>query len=443
MTHLRLSEDVMRALGYRGVDMVVEHLSRLGDGPVSGREGWPAHEGVPWEPAADPMAVLEETYRLLTSGNAHPDHPRFLAFVPSPGNFVGVLASMLATGFAVPGGWRLTGAGAADVELAAVRWVVELLGLPEGAGGLFVPGGSLANLTALTVARDQVGAGVAYFSDQAHFSIPRALHVLGVGAEQLPSDRAQRLDVEVLASAVRRDRCAGRRPFAVVANAGTTSTGAVDPLPELAEFCRAEGLWLHVDGAFGAAAALTETGREALDGLGLADSWTVDPHKWLFQPAELGCVLLRRPQELRETFGVRLPGYLGENMGGDGDFMQYGIQLTREFRALRLWLSLKVFGAEAFRDAVAQGMRNAEELGRFIDAEPGVELVTAPSLAVLTFRRPGADADRVCRELREEGDALVMPTTVDGERVFRLCTINPRADLGELKSVVRRLRELS
>ncbi|MET8976908.1 pyridoxal-dependent decarboxylase [Streptomyces sp. NPDC004539] len=450
MTHLQIPEDVMRALGYRCVDLLVQHLSGTAEGPVpTAPERRSPDEALPRGPAPDPGAVLEETCRMLCTGNAHPDHPRFLAFVPSPGNVVGVLASMLATGFAVPGGRRFTGPAAADVELTTVRWLVELLGLPEGTGGLFVPGGSLANLTALTVARDRRGPGVAYFSDQTHLSVPRALHVLGVGAElvrRLPCDGAQRLDVEVLARAVRRDRRAGRRPFVVVANAGTTSTGAVDPLPRLAEFCRAEGLWLHVDGAFGAAAALTEEGRKEQAGLGLADSLTVDPHKWLFQPAELACVLLRRPEELRKSFGVRLPGYLaesGEEPGPQGDFMQYGIQLTREFRALRLWLSLKVFGADAFRDAVAQGMRTARELGRFIDAEPGVELVTPPSLAVLTFRCAGADADLVCRELRAEGDALVMPTTVDGERVFRLCTINPRADVGELEDVVRRLRELS
>ncbi|HEY8981266.1 MAG TPA: pyridoxal-dependent decarboxylase [Streptomyces sp.] len=449
LTALRLPEDVMRALGHRCVDLLVDHLVGLADEPVSAVE-LPSLDGVlPTGAAPDPGAVLEETCRLLRSGNAHPDHPRFLAFVPSPGNFVGVLASVLATGFAVPGGWRLTAPLAADVELTTLRWLVELLGLPEGTGGLFVPGGSMGNLTALTVARDQRGTGAAYFSDQTHFSVGRALHVLGVGADmvrRLPSDRAQRLDVETLASAVRRDRRAGRRPFVVIANAGTPSTGAVDPLPELAEFCRAEGLWLHVDGAFGAAAALTEEGRRELVGFGLADSWTVDPHKWLFQPAESGCVLLRRPEELRASFGVRLPGYLGgggEGAGVQGDFMQYGIQQTREFRALRLWLSLKVFGADAFRAAVAHGMRTARELGRFIEAEPGVELVTPPSLAVLTFRCPGADADRVCGELRAEGDALVMPTTVAGERVFRLCTINPGSDVGELKDVVRRLRELS
>ncbi|WP_246561449.1 pyridoxal phosphate-dependent decarboxylase family protein [Streptomyces roseirectus] len=438
----------MRALGHRGVDLLVEHFARLADDPVSGVKYAPPREWeeVPRAAAPDPLAVLEETCRMLRHGNAHPDHPRFLAFVPSPGNFVSVLAAALATGFAVPGGHRLTGPASADVELTTVRWLVELLGLPPGSGGLFVPGGSMANLTALTVARDRRGPGTAYFSDQTHFSVPRALHVLGVGADRvrrLPSDGAQRLDVDALASAVRRDRRRGLRPFVVVANAGTTSTGAVDPLPRLAEFCRAEGIWLHVDGAFGAAAALTDAGRTLLDGLGLADSWTVDPHKWLFQPAESGCVLLRRPHELRESFGVDLPGYLDNSAAGDGDFLQYGIQLTREFRALRLWLSLKVFGADAFRDAVARGMRNAEEAGRFIDAEPGLELVTAPSLAVLTFRCAGADADRVCRRLATEGYALVMPTTVAGERVLRLCTINPRTSAGELRRIVTRVRELS
>ncbi|EFG04490.1 Decarboxylase, pyridoxal-dependent (plasmid) [Streptomyces clavuligerus] len=472
----------MRTLGYRVVDAIVEHLTGPGGGPVADRAAGDWAERLLTEPlpvaAHDPERLLEEALGLLRRGNAHPDHPRFLAFVPSPGTYAGVLASALATGFAVPTGWRLTGPVSSAVEVTAIRWLARLMGLPEGTGGLLVPGGSTANLTALTVARDEIlgeegiGEGTAYCSDQTHFSVPRALRLLGVGPRRvrcLPTGGSSRLDAVALAARVAADRRAGLRPFAVIANAGTVSTGAIDPLPELAALCRAEGLWLHVDGAFGAAAALTEEGRSLLGGLDLADSLTVDPHKWLFQPAELGCVLLRSPALLRRTFGISLPPFLGPSgehpdaetgtetetgtgtgTGGGVDFLHFGIQQTREFKALRLWLSLKMFGSDAFVQAVGRGLANARELGRFIAAQPGVELVTPPSLAVLTFRCvppdgyevPESCVDLAASDLANDGGAMVMPTTATGRRAFRICTVNPRTSPADLRDVVIRLRDL-
>ncbi|MFJ9342126.1 pyridoxal phosphate-dependent decarboxylase family protein [Streptomyces sp. NPDC101733] len=473
---LSLPEDVMRALGRQVVDMVADHMTGGGspgiEGDAAAEVARLRSERVPTAAAADPAAVLEELRRLLSLGNAHPDHPGFLAFVPSPGTFAGVLGAALATGFAVPTGWRFTGAVSSAIEAATIDWLVDLLGLSPGTSGLFLSGGSTANLTALTAARDaRVGTeargATAYFSDQTHFSVPRALHVLGIGEDRvraLASGDDQRLAVSTVAAALATDRRAGLRPFLVVANAGTTGTAAVDPLPELAELCRSEGLWLHVDGAYGGPAALTVRGRRALAGLDLADSVTVDPHKWLFQPAETGCVLLREPRHLRHAFGVPLPSYLegaddGREApaGDDGgvDFLQWGLQQTREFRALRLWLSLKVFGADAFRAAIDRGLDAATRAARHVEATPGLEMVTGPRLAVLTFKglpAPGeppppphlADqaVDEVCRTLRREGRAVVVGATVTGRRVFRLCTINPRIETDDLREVVRRIGEL-
>ncbi|MFE4055168.1 pyridoxal phosphate-dependent decarboxylase family protein [Streptomyces sp. NPDC059096] len=461
----------MRALGLRALDMLIDHVAAPSDStPVPARTAGGAaallrDQPVPDAAVDDPAALLDELHLLLRDGNAHPDRPGFLAFVPSPGTFTGVLGAALATGFAVPTGWRLTGPVASAIESATVGWLVELLGLSEGTSGLFVPGGSLANLTALTAARDarageEPHRATAYVSDQAHFSVRRALHVLGLGADRvriLPSDRAQRLSLAALAERVGQDRRQGSCPFLVVASAGTTATGAVDPLPELARFCAEEGLWLHVDGAYGAPAALTHRGRRALAGLGLADSVTVDAHKWLFQPAETSCVLLREPAHLRRSFGVELPSYLAADgtapasgAQDDGvDFLQWGVQHTREFRALRLWLSLKTFGADAFRSAIDRGLDTAEEIARHIDASPGLAVVTGPALAVVTFRPlprgPGPAptpqeqdraVDEVCRALMDEGHALVMAVTVAGRRVFRLCTINPRIETAQLRRVV-------
>ncbi|GGV29332.1 L-2,4-diaminobutyrate decarboxylase [Actinomadura cremea] len=462
---LTLPGDVMRDAGRHVIDMICAHLREGAADPVTARLPPETAKELRAQPVplapADPLQVLGELGPLLRSGNTHPDHPRFLGFVPSPGNYMGVLAAALAAGFAVPTGWSFSGPVSTAIEKTTIAWLVELLGLPPETGGLFVSGGSTATLHALTVARDTTAGSrhdraTAYCSDQTHFSVDRALHVLGISRDRvrhLPTGTDGRLDVRQVEELVRADRRAGLQPFAVIANAGTTGTGAVDPLEDLSALCSRNRLWLHVDGAFGAAAAITEEGRCAVPGLPLADSLTLDPHKWLFQPAELGCVLLRRPELLRESFGVSRPSYLsGAGGADDGDLMQYGIQQTREFRALKLWLSLKVFGAQAFRGAVAAGMRLAEDIGKIIAARDDLELTTAPSLGVLTFRpappalalvaRDQADTiiDRAVGEIAERladsGDALVMPTLVADRRVLRLCTINPRADVRELEAVV-------
>ncbi|OLT38325.1 hypothetical protein BJF79_27210 [Actinomadura sp. CNU-125] len=452
----------MRDAGRHVIDMICAHLDEGAAEPVTARlPPQTAKElrdqPVPLSPA-DPLQVLGELGPLLRSGNTHPDHPRFLAFVPSPGNYMGVLAAALAAGFAVPTGWSFSGPVSTAIEKTTIAWLVELLGLPPETGGLFVSGGSTATLHALTVARDttagsQYDRATAYCSDQTHFSVGRALHVLGISRDRvrhLPTGMDGRLDVRQVEERVRADRRAGLTPFAVIANAGTTGTGAVDPLADLSALCSRHRLWFHVDGAFGAAAAITEEGRRAVPGLPLADSLSIDPHKWLFQPAEIGCVLLRRPELLRQSFGVPHPSYLSGADGTDEDLMQYGIQQTREFRALKLWLSLKVFGARAFRDAVAAGMQLAEDVGKHIASRDDLELVTAPSLGVLTFRpiaRALVPRDRLDRitdrvvgaiaeRLAESGDALVMPALVADRRVLRLCTINPRADVRELEAVV-------
>ncbi|WP_424217332.1 pyridoxal phosphate-dependent decarboxylase family protein (plasmid) [Streptomyces sp. BI20] len=462
---LELPAEVTRALGRRTWEIVTGHLHDAPPGSPVAAPDAPATgarlraEPLPEGPAGAPLNVVDEVGRLLREGNAHPDHPDFLAFTPSPGTVTGILGATLATGFAVPGGWRFTAPVSAAIESATVRWLVELLGLSPGTSGLFVSGGSTANLTALTAARDaRVGtearAATAYFSDQTHFSVPRALHVLGIDSTRvriLPGDPRRGICPTDLARRVAEDRWHGLRPFLVVANAGTTATGAVDPLPELAAFCRSEGLWLHVDGAFGAAAALTERGRARLTGLADADSLSLDPHKWLFQPAESGCVLLREPEHLTRAFGVELPSYLeaGADTSGDPhaepDYLQWGVQQTREFRALRLWLSLKVFGARAFRAAVDRGLDAAEAVAAHVDAHPGLELVTGPSSAVVTFRphpdRPDELVDRVCRELRAEGRAMLVGVTVAGRRTFRLCPINPRTEPARLLALVDLIAE--
>jgi glutamate/tyrosine decarboxylase-like PLP-dependent enzyme len=462
---LQLSEEQMRELGYRVVDLLIEHTGSLPERNPSRRATRSAmerlfREDIP-QAGRDPMQVLRQTERDVFGHIMHLDHPRFFAFIPSPSNFVSVMADALVSGFNIFAGTWLEAAAPTEIELVTIDWLRSACGLPDGAGGLFTSGGSIANLTAIATARhvilngDMDGA-VAYCSDQAHSSIARAFRILGFGSVQLqvlPSDEHFRLSPPALCDAVHRDRSAGLRPFCVIATAGTTNTGAVDPLRTLAALCREEGLWLHADGAYGAAAVFCERGRRLLDGIGDADSITLDPHKWLFQPYEIGCILVRNRNHLRETFHV-LPEYLQDIAGPEEEvnFCDYGPQLTRSFRALKLWMSLQVFGAEAFAKAVQRGFDLAELAESIIRGLEGWRVVTSAHMGVVTFQAcpEGYDKGEVnehnqalVEAILDDGYAMLASTRLRGQTVLRMCSINPRTTPDDVRSTIERLNSLS
>lgn len=461
---LCLSRERMREFGYRIIDAIVDHFAGLPQKTPSRRGTRAELEALLREPPPEqgraPEQVLEQLLQTVFTHTMHVDHPRFFAFVPGPSNFVGAMADALAAGFNPFLGSWFSGSGPAQLELVVIDWLRQLTGLPDSAGGLFVSGGSVANLTALAAARrvalsDQLAGAVVYFSDQTHSAVVRALRLLGFPSEslrRLASDEHFRLPLAELRAAIRADRAAGLRPFAVVANAGATNTGAVDPLPALADLTHQEGLWLHVDGAYGAAAVLTERGRRLLAGLEQVDSLALDPHKWLFQPFECGCVLLREAEHLRATFQI-LPEYLQDvhRLQGALNFCDYGIQLTRNFRALKLWMSLKVFGLEAFRQAIEHGFHLAEAAEKRLRRSGRWEIVSPAQMAVVCFRyrRCGeaTDSDAWHRELVErmvtDGYAVLSSTVLRGRTVLRLCTINPRTRVEEVEETIARLERLA
>lgn len=455
----------MRGFGYAVVDALVEQscgLAACGPGVKGRREELEAlFREPPPEQGAEPADVLRQVTEGAFRSMVFVNHPRFFAFVPSPGNFIGAMADALASGYNAFVGTWFAGSGPAEIELVTVDWLRQICGLPESGGGLFVSGGSVANLTALAVARHarigyEIADAAAYFSDQTHSSVERAFSVLGFAPAQmrrLPADENFRLSMAALEAEVARDRALGRRPFCVVANAGTTNTGAVDPLAELAGFCRREGLWLHVDGAYGAAAAVTQEGRALLVGLGEADSVTLDPHKWLFQPFEIGCVLVRDADRLKSAFRI-LPEYLRDvhRFREEVNFCDYGIQLSRGFRALKLWMTLKVFGLDAVRKAIARGIRLAEVAGRRLRERPEWEIVTPAQLAIVSFRYvvPGRTEEeidilngRVVEELLAEGFAVVTSTVLRGRTALRLCTINPRTTEDDITETISRMERIA
>jgi aromatic-L-amino-acid/L-tryptophan decarboxylase len=461
---LELTSEEMRSLGYRIVDQIVEHFEALASKPVmrvSPRVELEAELREPLPERPTPVdALLDQLRRVVWPNIGNVQHPRFFAFIPSPSNFVSVMADALAAGFNPFAGNWLEGSGPAQIELVTIDWLREMCGLPETAGGLFVSGGSMANLTALAAARrvmvdERSDDAVVYFSDQTHNSIEKALRVLGFAREQiraLPSDKNFRLPVESLRRAVSEDRADGKRPFCVIANAGTTNTGAVDPLNQLADLCELENLWLHVDGAYGAAACLSERGRRLLTGIERADSLSLDPHKWLFQPFEIGCVIARDARLLKKTFHT-MAGYLEDTKRAEEEeinYYDYGVQLTRGFRALKLWLSIKTFGATAFREAINRGFEMAEFAESLLRQSDCWRIISPATFGIVTFIFVAEGLSeseiseihrRMVEAMAEDGFAFANSTALRGQTVMRLCTINPRTTEDDVRATIKQLEQ--
>ena len=460
---IKLGADEMREMGYRIIDMLVDYTGAQAQFPVTRALDHATFEEILSEPIPETGStwedVLEQFERQVLTTIDHLDHPRFFAYIPSPSNFVGVMADTLASGYNIFNSLYPLGTGAAIVERATIGWLRELCGMPEEASGLFVSGGSVANLTGLAVARQiqlngDMRDAVVYCSDQAHFVISRGLRILGFAPEQLreiPADEDFRLPLADLERAIAEDRAAGKRPFCVAATAGTTNSGAVDPLNDLADLCEREDLWLHVDGAYGASACLTEHRKMELAGMERAHSLTWDAHKWMFQPVECSALLVRDRHWLSATFKdsahflTDAEAHSKEEIGEEMNFMYQGIQLTRYFRALKFWMSLKVFGLGALRQAIERGFKLAELAESLLRDSDRWEVVTPAQMAIVTFRYQPTDGDealanRVTDELSgamaRNGFAFASTTKLRGKTVMRLCTNNPRTTSSDLRQTI-------
>ncbi|MBL0319724.1 MAG: aminotransferase class I/II-fold pyridoxal phosphate-dependent enzyme [Alphaproteobacteria bacterium] len=459
---LTLPEDDMRRMAEKVFGLIVDHFAGLKDLPVTTpstlehiTEG--LHEPMPTQ-AVPVEQLLAQLKTHVFDQMTHLDHPRYFAFVPGPSNFVSAMADAIASSFNVFSGAFIGPSGVAQIEVTTIEWLRELFRFPQDAGGLFVSGGSMANMTGLAVARHVMLAGnttnaTVYFSDQTHSSVAKGLKILGFQQFQLrkiASDATFRLSVDALRQQIATDRLQGLVPFCVVANAGTTNAGAADPIKELSAFCKAEGLWLHVDGAYGGSAAITERGRKVLEGIELADSLGIDPHKWMFQPYEIGCVLVRNREHLKNTFRFSAEYLkLNEQCAEQINFCDYGVQLTRGFRALKLWLSLKAFGVDAFRAAITKGIENAEIVESLLRNGDCWEIITPAQLGIITFRYRADGLDEsalnelnnhIAQDIIYSGYAMLSPTILGGKHVLRMCTINPRTTHDDLKQTVGMLK---
>jgi len=463
---LEMTPEAMRGFGHGVIESVVRHFETLREKPVVRWLNRDETEALLREPAPESGCDLDQLLRefedKVAANISHVDHPRMFGFIPGSGTFVGAMGDALAAGYNIYAGTWIESAAAHQLELVVVDWFREWLGLPETAGGTLVSGGSVANLTGLVLARearlgDMRRDGGIYASQLVHSAVDRGARILGFRDEQvrkLPLDDAFRLDVSALREAVAGDAAAGRVPFCVVANAGDTTTGTVDPLAAIAELCEEKRLWLHVDAAYGGFAALDPRGRRLLEGIERADSVALDPHKWLWTPFEAGCILARDFGQLYDAFHI-LPDYLVDVAGGprNVNMCDHGITLSRSSRALKIWLAIKHFGVARYRAIISRTMDLARYAQELLEAAPGFEIVTPAMLSVLSFRYvpPGATdeeaIERVNNEIRrriwESGRAMVTSSRVHGRYVLRICVVNHNTRKGDVEAVVRQLAELA
>ncbi|MEM1257276.1 MAG: aminotransferase class V-fold PLP-dependent enzyme [Bacteroidota bacterium] len=459
---LELIHEEMKSLGYATVDAIVaHHLTQNEKLPVArgSREEMDSIflEEAPQE-GTDPKKVLDFVLENVMANSTLMSHPKSYSFVPGPSNYVSVMADALATGFNIfSGGWAASPA-AAELEIITIQWLLKIFGFPpKKGGGIFTSGGSMANLTALATARNikcgkDFSNAVIYLSDQAHSSNIKAIRVLGFREEQvrvIPTDSEFNFALNKLKNCIAKDRLQGLYPFCLIGSAGTTNTGTVDPLSEMAKISKKEHLWFHIDGAYGAAAILAPKGKKALKGIEKADSLTIDPHKWLFQPYEMGCLLVRNHKYLSHTFTEK-PEYLRDIEGNTSEinFYDLGIQLTRRFRALKFYMSIKTFGLKAFQDAVVYNIEIAENIEELLRGSEKWQIVHPATLAIINFRfnpihknydEPMLDTinQYISEKVMRSRKALLVTTILNNQIVLRMCLINPRTTVEDIKETIQ------
>ena len=520
---LDITDEALHELAARAVELVSDYFGRVSESPVLTHTG--ARElaaqfdaPLPAEPCA--LDELFADCRRIFEGSRHSGHPRFFGYVASPATPVGAFADLIASALNqnVPA-WR-SAPSATHVEHTVVGWLAALAGYTpaQGASGLLTSGGSMANLNALYVALRTTaranfdvdegaatrGVGVSsggvdvsqsgvdvsrsgvdvsqkglwrvrrpatiYVSDQAHMSIAKAADILGIGREQVrvvETDENFRMDVRRLRASVERDAQGGFEPCCVVASAGTVNTGAIDPLAEIAEVAREYKLWFHVDGAYGALAAADESKRAALAGIAVADSVSLDPHKWLYTPVDCGCLLFRDPSRVRAAWAGSEADYIKIFEDTEQEsfaFFDYGVELSRRFRALKIWMLLRYYGAPRIAAAIAEDNALAAHLGASVEAAEDFELLAPVELSICCFRYAPPDMrrrlltadeagrarieselnelnERILRAVQRGGRAYVSNALLRGRFALRACIINFRTTRRDIEATLDIIRE--
>lgn len=480
-----LAPEEFRRLGYRAIDMIADYYASVRDLrvlPEAGpREVAAAFDDpLPLEPT-DPDRILDQWTERVLPHTTHLGSPRYFGFVNGSGSMMGTLADALAASVNMnPGGWKPAPA-ATEIEKVTLRWIAEAIGYGNPSGGLLTSGGMMANFTALTAAlrnladhdvtRDGIqhpdgGRYRVYMSDhEGHVSIPAATDLMGLGRDavvRVASRDDLSLDVDALRAAIAATRAAGDHPLAVVAQVGSINVGIIDPLPEIADVCAEHGLWFHADGACGAVGGMLPEKRSLYAGLERADSVTLDPHKWLYVPYECGALLVRDPERLRRSFSMSAPYLRGSIPSADEglDYYDHGPQMSRGFRALKLWMTLQQYGLDGYRRLLRQNVRCAEHLHTLVTDAEDFEVLHEPVLYIYSFRfapphlrendsdpETSARLDRlnqeICDELQRSGEAFVMSSRHRGRVVIRLSICSHRTTPADIDRVFAAIVEIS
>ena len=469
-----LPPDDFRSAGHALVDRIADFLATLRDQPAAPdttpaavRAKIGADEGVP-QHGAPAHEILERAAELVLEGSTLNGHPRFFGYITSSAAPIGALADMLAaTVNPNCGAWSLSPV-ATEIEKQSLRWIAELIGFPTDSGGILVSGGNVANITCFVAAtraksrRDLRALGVdksdrlvVYASAEVHTWIQKAVDICGLGLDALrsiPVNEAREMRTDALRVQIEHDRREGLHPAIIIGTAGSVGTGAVDPLHELAAIAREQDLWFHVDGAYGAPAAVLEDAPAELRAIELADSVAVDPHKWFYAPLEAGCALVRRPSDLHDAFVFHPPYYRFEGAAEDPptNFHEWGPQNSRGFRALKVWTTIRQVGRDGYRQMIADDIALSREMHRLAAAEPELETFTQ-SLSISTFRYIPADLDRAAEgasqylndlntellsRLQADGTAYLSNAVLDGAFVLRACIVNFRTTSADVCTTI-------
>jgi aromatic-L-amino-acid decarboxylase len=465
-------EDFSR-LAQMGADFVAEYYGSLANRPVFVPSTAEAIRKLVEEPLPQAGAALPGLLGVIRDVvaryNRHSAHPRCFGYICSPGAPVTAISHMIAAALNINVTcWRSSPSGT-EIEHVVIHWLKEMLGYPADAAGLLVSGGSMANFAALAAARGAKASGnvvrdgvaaagprmCAYVSEEGHFSITKAAGMLGMGERsirQIKTDSQLRIDLADLESRVQQDRAAGHLPFCVVANAGTTATGAFDPLGDLADFARRHNLWLHVDAAYGGFAALAPSARHLFARIAEADSVALDPHKWLYGPMGCGCVLYKDPETARAAFShdaeyTRRIGLVRDEAFA---FWDYGPELSRPFRALDLWLLIKYVGAAALAEAVESNIACAKHLEKLVKSSDDFEMLAPVELSIFGFRHKprgfAGDLDALNEEtlvrLQRDGSSYLSNAKIRGRFALRGCVLNYRTTMEDMQTLLDDVRRV-
>ena len=471
-TDLAWDSSRARQFADQALDLWQEFLEALPDLPIGNSSGQRQIAEAVRLPIQDAPMPDDQLFgylrRILFESSVYAGHPRFMAYITGAGTVPGAVADLLAAGVNMNlGSWRLS-PSATEIELLLGRWFAEQFGLPQGSGGLIVSGDAMANFVALAAARDNkagwdvrakgVFAGpplVLYASQEVHVVTDRAADMLGLGTDavrKIPVDGDYRIRVAELEAAIKRDKDAGLKPFAVVANAGTVATGAIDDIGEIASICAAEELWLHIDAAYGGPAVLTDDLRPLFAGIEKADSIAFDPHKWIYTPHSGGRVLMRDFTHLADTFAVH-PAYVQddkEHSHYGQDMTELSPQFSRGFQALKIWVSLLAHGRQAYSQRISHDAALARYLGAQVEQRPEFELMTPVNLSICCFlyvpaalpANAGRDKylsllnERLMTDLQRDGRVFCSNAVLEGNYVLRACIVNFRTEATDIDALL-------